>query len=166
MIRIQPAKFIEHVASYVGDRSADEVIQELNERHQNYRLVEQDLSQRRVRLMGKLPEIEKAVAAVAMLLERREAGEDAKVDFQLSEQLYARARVRQPESVALWLGADVMLEFPLQEAAALLAKNLSNAKAQLASVLKDLELIKDFITTTEVSIARVYNFDLARRKRP
>ena len=47
------------------------MIHELNQRHQSYRLVEQDLSQRRVRLMGKLPEIEKAVAAVAMLLERR-----------------------------------------------------------------------------------------------
>ena len=46
----------------------------------------------------------------------------AQVDFQLSEQLYARACVRQPESVALWLGADVMLEFPLEEAAALLVR--------------------------------------------
>jgi len=54
------------------------VIQELNARHQDYRLVEQDLHQRRVRLRGKLPEIEKAVAAVAMLLERREAGEDVR----------------------------------------------------------------------------------------
>ena len=54
------------------------MIHELNQRHQSYRLVEQDLSQRRVRLMGKLPEIEKAVAAVAMLLERREAGEDVR----------------------------------------------------------------------------------------
>lgn len=61
-----------------ADRSADQVIQELNARHQDYRLVEQDLAQRRVRLRGKLPEIEKAVAAVAMLLERREAGEDVR----------------------------------------------------------------------------------------
>ncbi len=61
-----------------ADRSADQVIQELNARHQDYRLVEQDLHQRRVRLRGKLPEIEKAVAAVAMLLERREAGEDVR----------------------------------------------------------------------------------------
>ena len=30
------------------------------------------------------------------------------------------------------------------------AKNLSNAKAQLETVLKDLALIKDFMTTTEV----------------
>ena len=30
------------------------------------------------------------------------------------------------------------------------AKNLSNAKAQLETVMKDLALIKDFLTTTEV----------------
>ncbi len=42
------------------------------------------------------------------------------MDFQLAEQLYARAVIRQPTSVALWLGADVMLEFQLEEAAELL----------------------------------------------
>lgn len=47
-------------------------------------------------------------------------GEQAQVDFQLAEQLYARAVIRQPTSVALWLGADVMLEFQLEEAAELL----------------------------------------------
>lgn len=51
-------------------------------------------------------------------------GAQALVEFQLAEQLYARAMIRQPTSVALWLGADVMLEFPLQEAADLLVRSL------------------------------------------
>lgn len=46
----------------------------------------------------------------------------AQVDFQLAEQLFARARIRQPASVALWLGADVMLEYPLAEAADVLVR--------------------------------------------
>lgn len=45
-------------------------------------------------------------------------------------------------------------------------RNLSNCKANIESAKKDLDLIKDYKTTTEVNIARVYNFDLvAKRKR-
>ena len=61
-------------------------------------------------------------AAGCLEADRAPGPVQAQVDFQLSEQLYARACVRQPESVALWLGADVMLEFPLGEAAALLVR--------------------------------------------
>jgi len=48
----------------------------------------------------------------------------AQVDFQLAEQLFARARICQPASVALWLGADVMLEYPLAEASDVLVRAL------------------------------------------
>ena len=44
------------------------------------------------------------------------------LDFALSEQMYAKARVADVSSVALWLGADVMLEYPLQEAKQLLVR--------------------------------------------
>ena len=45
-----------------------------------------------------------------------------KVDYQLSEQVYAAAKVKGVESVMLWLGADIMLEYPLQEALELLVR--------------------------------------------
>ena len=44
------------------------------------------------------------------------------LDFGLSEQIFARAHVKDVTSVALWLGADVMLEYPLQEAKELLVR--------------------------------------------
>ncbi len=44
------------------------------------------------------------------------------LDFALSEQIYAKARVADVSSVALWLGADVMLEYPLDEAKQLLVR--------------------------------------------
>jgi len=42
------------------------------------------------------------------------------VDFSLSDQVYARARLEGVESVGLWLGAGVMVEYDLVEAKALL----------------------------------------------
>lgn len=44
------------------------------------------------------------------------------LDFGLSEQIFAKAHVKDVTSVALWLGADVMLEYPLQEAKELLVR--------------------------------------------
>jgi hypothetical protein len=44
------------------------------------------------------------------------------LDFALSDQVYARARVRGAASVNLWLGAGVMLEYDLPEAKQLLVR--------------------------------------------
>lgn len=54
------------------------------------------------------------------------------LDFGLSEQIYAKAKVKDVSSVGLWLGADVMLEYPVQEAKELLVRILS---ATLASFM-------------------------------
>ena len=54
--------------------------------------------------------------------------------------------------------ANVMLEYPIEEAKALLATNLANAKGNLKSLVIDLDFLKDQITTSEVNIARVHNY--------
>ena len=64
-------------------------------------------------------------------------------------------------AVALWLGAGVSVEYPLDDAAALLTANAANATANLAAVERDLEWVRDCVTTTQVSIARVFNHDVA-----
>ncbi len=38
------------------------------------------------------------------------------LDFSLSDQVYARARLADVSSVNLWLGAGVMLEYSLEDA--------------------------------------------------
>ena len=42
------------------------------------------------------------------------------LDFSLSEQVYAKANVKDVTSVGLWLGADVMLDYQLEDAKQLL----------------------------------------------
>ncbi len=54
----------------------DEAIKELNDNYQQYKLIEQELAQRRARLLGKIPEIQKAVAAVEMLISKQEASQE------------------------------------------------------------------------------------------
>jgi hypothetical protein len=75
------------------------------------------------------------------------------LDFSLSDQVYARARVADVASVNLWLGAGVMLEYGLPEARALLERQLSGCSHQLEVVQWEHEYIKDQLTTTEVGPA-------------
>lgn len=92
---------------------------------------------------------------------------DLKTHYELSDAVYAKASVplvaEQP--VFLWLGANVMLEYPLDEAIALLTNNLSMAQKTLAQLVSDLGFLKDQMTTSEVNIARVFNWDVRERRK-
>jgi len=58
-----------------------------------------------------------------------------------------------------------MVEFSFQEAIDLLSKNKESAEQSLISVSEQLDYLKDQITTTEVNIARVYNWDVKQRRK-
>ncbi|KAJ3312486.1 hypothetical protein HDV04_003086 [Boothiomyces sp. JEL0838] len=60
--------------------------------------------------------------------------------------------------------ANVMLEYPIEEAKQLLESKLGSARISLAQVEEDLEYLKEQITTMEVNMARVYNDDVRQRK--
>ena len=58
-----------------------------------------------------------------------------------------------------------MLEYPIKEAIDLLSANLGSAESILSQVLEDLDTLKDQITTIEVGMARVYNWDVQERRK-
>ena len=66
--------------------------------------------------------------------------------------------------MGLWLGAGVMVEYPLEEAAALLQANKKACEDNLAASADNLGLLKDSITVTEVNTARVFNWDVEQRR--
>ncbi|KAK3430506.1 hypothetical protein EUGRSUZ_D01581 [Eucalyptus grandis] len=78
-------------------------------------------------------------------------------DFEVSEGIYSRARIEDTDSVCLWLGANVMLEYSCEEATTRLQKNLENAKARLEVLVANLQFLREQVTITRVTIARVYN---------
>jgi hypothetical protein len=57
-----------------------------------------------------------------------------------------------------------MLSYPLEEASDLLSSKLASARKNLSNAIEDLEWLRDQITVTEVNIARVYNWDVKRRR--
>lgn len=75
-----------------------------------------------------------------------------------------QAVLQDTATVSLWLGANVMLEYPLLEAQELLARNHASARDSVERLKRDMLSLRDKITTTEVSIARVFNEDVRRRR--
>lgn len=68
--------------------------------------MEINLLQRRKVLEEKIPEIEKTIAMVDLLTEKKETEEPLYTDFELNDTLYAKAKVEASGTVYLWLGVS------------------------------------------------------------
>lgn len=98
----------------------------------------------------------------------REGGEkELHTTFQLNPTLYAHATVplESADEVYLWLGANTMVAYPLDEAEELLRDKLTRAQDTLATCEEDVEFLREQITTLEVAVARVWNWDVGEKRR-
>ncbi|KAI8992838.1 Prefoldin subunit 3 [Trametes punicea] len=184
---IPKAPFIADVAEFLGPHpNPESALKEFQTALAKYRYMDHNLSQRRRGLEDKIPDIKKTLAMVEFLQERREGkqADDTEGDdlddeevgdggsavrpltttFELNDTLYAEAQLDDTDTVYLWLGANVMLSYKLPAAIALLRSKLESAQSSLATVIEDLEFLREQITVMEVNTARVYNWDVKRRR--
>ncbi|XP_065201993.1 prefoldin subunit 3 [Planococcus citri] len=167
---IPQAIFVEDVDSFMAQPenggNAEKVLRKLDEQHNKYKFMELNLLAKKKRLKNQMPDLEKSLDMIHLLKKRKAEASEEKImtEFLLSEQLYSKAVIKPSDTVYLWLGANVMLEYSLDDAAELLTKNIETAKKQEASVEQDLDFLRDQFTTTEVNMARVYNWDVKRRQ--
>ena len=181
--------FMNNVSDYV--KTIDDVESTLNrfqEMVSKYTFMQQNVERRQLGLKEKLPEMKNTLDTVKFLkrkrkqiLERKEEGRDESEDeleekkssdvlettFSLQDTLYAKAVVKPAEvdEVYLWLGANVMAAYPLDEAEELLQGKLDKARESLKAADEDLEFLRVQITTLEVAIARVHNWDVGEKRR-
>ena len=154
------------MGAFLGDeQSANTVIQEWQERYQKYKLMEAHLNRRREEIKKKIPDITGTRELVEHIIKKRDESEDVETNFQLSDTVYANAVIKEPTNVCLWLGANVMVEYPIDDAFELLTENRDNAHVNLKSVDEDIQFLRDQITTTEVNIARIFNYDVMQRRK-
>lgn len=105
----------------------------------------------------KVPDIQQGIEVVEFLKKRRDEGEEVSTHFPLTDNCHAKAQIPPADNVCLWLGANVMLEYPIDEAAELLKSSSSNATESIKKLDENLVFLRDQITTTEVNIARLHN---------
>ncbi|KAL0480045.1 hypothetical protein AKO1_010915 [Acrasis kona] len=166
---IPRAIFIDNVEQYVSSKVEDitnvEPIQRvLQDQHSKYAMMEVRLVNNRQNLKQKVPEIEKTLKAVRLLKEKYEADETVKTHYQLSDNIYVKAELKKNDKVALWLGANVMVEYSFDEAIKLLESSLESATNGLEQTYEDYAFLKDQKTTTEVNMSRVHNFGVKKRQ--
>lgn len=108
----------------------------------------------------KIPDIQKTLETVRFLRTRQrangggsgddeeDASEPLETAFELNDTLYAKAHVdsHKLKEVYLWLGANVMLAYPIDEAEQMLDEKLKAAKATLENCEEDLEFLREQIT--------------------
>ena len=104
-------------------------------------------------------------ALVKTLQKKQEDGESAITRYNLCDNVYGKAEIDTSVGIVnLWLGANVMLEYTYQEAIEFLQTNLSNAQKESKLVQEDLAFVRDQIVTSEVSMSRIFNWDVRRKR--
>lgn len=164
---IPEAYFVEDVNAFMAkpeNESADKVLQMLDENHGKYKFMEFNLVNKRKRLKEQIPDLERSLEMIKKLQSEKDKNRELETQFLLSEQVYAKAVIPVTDKVCLWLGANVMLEYTLDDAQDVLTKNLEAAKKNLSYVEHDLNFVRDQYTTTEVTMARIYNWEVKRRQ--
>ncbi|KAJ8984260.1 hypothetical protein NQ317_007492 [Molorchus minor] len=127
---IPEAEFVEEVDEFMkrteNNGNVDDVLKRLDSQHAKYKFMEYNLS-------------------LSMIEELEKQKEEFETQFLLSEQVFAKAKVPPTETVCLWLGANVMLEYSLEDAKKLLTQNITAATRNLGYVEHDLDFLRQVL---------------------
>ncbi|KAK7408283.1 peptide chain release factor 1 [Neonectria punicea] len=160
------APFVDRVEDYVTTRDdVEPTLRNFQEMISKYQFMELNLQRRMTGLKEKIPDIQKTLDSVKFLKLRKDDPEPIQTTFELNDTLYAKADIPATEEVYIWLGANVMLSYPINEAEELLGQKLSTAKTSLGNCEEDLDFLREQITTMEVAIARVYNWEVVQKRK-
>jgi len=138
--------------------------------------MEVNTQRRAAGLKDKIPDIEKTLDTVRFLKTRKvclnkkqcshnvhlmyfQPGSDPiKTTFELNDTLYAKAEIPPTEEVFLWLGANVMLSYPISEAETLLEGRLNTAQTSLGNCEEDLDFLREQITVSLRRCVSMHDF--------
>lgn len=158
---IPQAPFFEDVASFVTEsrEPPKDLLVKFKEMFSKYRFMDAHTAQRETTLLAKEAEINKSIQVLNHIVARKEAKEDAEVVFELNETLYARGEISHTEEKAyIWLGANVMVEYPIQEALEMLQEKSISCQKILKTIKEDKNFLREQITALEINIARLHNY--------
>ncbi|CAL1538023.1 unnamed protein product [Lymnaea stagnalis] len=147
--------FLEDVDEFMkksDNETAESVLKKQEDLHNKFKFMEYNLNLKKSRLKNQIPDIKSSLDIIKHLMLKKNNTDPMSTRFLLSDNVYAKATIPPTEKVCLWLGANVMLEYEINEADDVLMKNLDAAKKSLSQVEDDLLFIRDQMTTLEVSI--------------
>ncbi|KAL8673557.1 MAG: hypothetical protein Q9168_002046 [Polycauliona sp. 1 TL-2023] len=160
------APFVDKVEDYVSSRAeVDGTMKSFQEMISKYQFMEVNTQRRAAGLKEKVPDIQKTLDMVQFLRSRKPDSHPLETTFELNDTLYAKAIIPPTDEVYLWLGANVMLAYPVAEAETLLESKLATAQQSLENCEEDLDFLREQITTLEVATARLYNWEVTMKRK-
>ncbi|KAG9237846.1 Prefoldin subunit-domain-containing protein [Amylocarpus encephaloides] len=163
---IPVAPFVDKVEDYVTSRAdVETTLKKFQEMISKYQFMETNKQRAEAGHRDKIPDIQKTLDMVQFLKTRKPGSEPLETTFELNDTLFAKAEIPPTEEVYLWLGANVMLSYPIDEAEVLLTTRLATAKQNLTNCEEDLDFLREQITTMDVATARVYNWDVTMKRK-
>jgi len=159
---IPEVQFIEDVTTFAnsfsktndGDgaavtASAEVLIGAFTDIFTKYKAYETSLTQKRLSLQQKTPEIEKSLNLIKHLKKKQEEEENVVVSYELADTIYAKADIDCKVGIVnLWLGANVMLEYTYDEAIELLTMKQKATNREYEEVVQDLAFTRNQIITS------------------
>lgn len=118
-----------------NNNQAEKVLKSLDEQHSKYKFMEMNMIARKRRLRQQLPDLQKSLEMIKILKDQEE--NELETNILLSEQVFVKSVIEKTQTVCLWLGANVMLEYPLDEAEELLKQNMDSAGMNLRCLEHD-----------------------------
>ena len=152
---IPEAEFIDDIVAAVPDiQTAQKIFEEKSQLLMKYRTLEDTLNIKQQKLKESRPDIIGNLNAAKKVASLKSS---VKTHFQIAESLYGTAEIDKSSTVALWLGANLMVEYPVDDAIAILDEQLKTLEAQIAENENNLIFLRNQIITTEVTTSRVTN---------
>lgn len=162
---IPSAKFIDDVEKFLENITVESSIGALQELYSKYKYMENNYDQSKANYKSKLPEIEQTLDTVKLMKSKRDNNEDMYTNYSLSDTVYTKAKVDiQADKVCLWIGANVMVEYPIDEAIEMLEEQLIGTAAKLDELNEDLYCLRENYITVEVNLARIVNYSVKMKK--
>lgn len=128
-----------------------------------YEMMINNLAIRERRITQKIDEIKESIAAIDHMAAN--ADKTLTLDYELGDTLYAKANVAPGAKVHLWLGANILLEYELDEAKSLLETKLKDNQSALERIRHDQKFTREQLTVVEVSVSRLVNHLIETRKK-
>jgi len=160
--------FVENVDAFMklpeNGENAQTTLRRTEELYHKVKFLESNNVSTKRKLKSQIEELMKGQAMLEELKNRKAEGEDTSANFRMADHIFVKAKIRPIETVGLWLGANVMLEYDIAEGEALLQEKTLKAEESLKMTNCLIDSIREQITTIEVNMARIYNWDVKRRQ--
>uniref|UniRef100_H9H6W7 Phosphatidylinositol-binding clathrin assembly protein n=1 Tax=Monodelphis domestica TaxID=13616 RepID=H9H6W7_MONDO len=111
-----PQEDVDAFMKQPGNESIDTVLKKLDEQYQKYKFMELNLTQKKRRLKNQIPDIKQTLHILKYMQKKKETTKPLETRFLLADNLYCKAFIPPTDKVCLWLGANVMLEYDINEA--------------------------------------------------